>query len=318
MDARVQAMRHRGWNCVAATLAPMNTTRAPAVSAAVTASTVHLPEGSWSTVLDALCARFAQIPRSVWVSRITRGMVRDDQGAAMDLRTPYRAHMTVHYQREVADEPRIPGVEIILHADADLVVVDKPHFLPVVPAGRFVEQSLLRRLLRTLGNGDLVPLHRIDRLTAGLVLFSVNRASRGAYQALFRQRQIEKRYVALAPPLPNLAFPLVRRTRIVRGEPFFRMREIPGTPNAETRIEVLSREGTLWRYGLSPLTGRKHQLRVHMAALGAAIANDPWYPALTEAASDDGAHPLRLLAERLAFVDPLSGAHRVFRSCLNL
>lgn len=303
---------------MAATLAPMNLPRASRVSADVTASTVHLPEGHWATVLDALCARFAQIPRSAWVGRIARGTVRDAQGQAIDLHTPYRAHMAVHYQREVTEEPRIAGKETIIYTDADLVVVDKPHFLPVVPAGRFVEQSLLRRLLRTLGNGDLVPLHRIDRLTAGLVLFSANRASRGAYQALFRQRRIDKRYVALAPPLPGLAFPLERHTRIVRGEPFFRMREAPGAANAETHIEVLAREGALWRYGLSPLTGRKHQLRVHMAALGAAIANDPWYPLPGAAAPDDTAHPLQLLAEQLAFVDPLTGGRRVFRSQLQL
>jgi tRNA pseudouridine32 synthase / 23S rRNA pseudouridine746 synthase len=282
------------------------------------ASTVHLPPGDWPTVLDALCARFVHVAREAWLQRMARGAVTDAQGVALTAQTPYREGLCIHYQREVADEVAIPFEASVLHVDADLVVVDKPHFLPVMPAGRFVEHTVLRRLVRTLGNPELVPLHRIDRLTAGLVLFSANRATRDAYQALFRERRVAKRYLACAPPLPNAAWPLLHRSRLVPGEPFFRMGEVPGTANSETRIEPLSRDGELWRYALYPLTGRKHQLRVHMAALGAPIANDPWYPHLTAVAADDWRHPLRLLAQRLAFVDPLSGEQRTFESRLPL
>ena len=211
-------------------------------------------------------------------------------------------------------------METILYADAHLVVADKPHFLPVVPAGRFVRETLLARMVRRLGNADLVPLHRIDRDTAGLVLFSADPATRTAYHDLFRLRRIDKGYEALAPALPALEREsvLVRRSRLLPGEPFFRMREATaaeaGADNSETRIEVMEKGGPVWRYALSPVTGRKHQLRVHMAALGAPILNDPMYPALLERADDDHSRPLQLLAKSLAFVDPLSGTKRRFES----
>ena len=183
-----------------------------------------------------------------------------------------------------------------------------------MPAGRFVEETLLHRLSATLGTADLVPLHRIDRGTAGLVMLSLNRASRSMYQALFRDHRIEKCYEALAAPLPALDFPLVRRSRIVPGEPFFRMREAEGMANSESRIEPIDRDNARWRYALRPVTGRKHQLRVHMAALGAAIDNDSFYPDLSAEADDDFELPLKLLARSLRFVDPISGAPRRFES----
>ena len=282
------------------------------------ASTVHLPVGDWASVLDALCGCFPAISRERWLDRIARGRVLDDQGMPIVADSPYRTGLRIHYYREVMDETPIPFVETVLHVDAHLVVVDKPHFLPVAPVGRFVEQTLLRRLVRRLGNPQLVPLHRIDRATAGLVMFSANPASRAAYQSLFRERRIDKGYEALASPLPALAFPLCLRSRLVRGEPFFRMRETAGEPNSETRIEVIERAQACWRYALHPVTGRKHQLRVHMAALGAPILHDPLYPELAEPAADDHRHPLQLLAQTLAFVDPLSGEPRSFRSRLTL
>ena len=281
-------------------------------------STVHLPAGTWTGVLDALCAHFPAISREQWLDRIARGRVLDGHGVAISPDAPYREGMRIHYYREVADETEIPFTETVLHMDEHLVVTDKPHFLPVTPAGGFVEQTLLRRLIRRLDNPHLVPLHRIDRATAGLVLFSANPTSRAAYQALFRERQIAKRYEALAAPLPEIGFPLCRSSRIVRGEPFFRMSEIAGEPNSETRIEVIERGATHWRYALHPVSGRKHQLRVHMAALGAAIMHDTCYPELAERAADDYSRPLKLLAQELAFVDPLSGESRRFRSELTL
>lgn len=278
------------------------------------ASTVHLPPGDWTTVLDALAARFPGIDRATWRERIVRGRVLGADGQAIALDAPYHAGACIRYFREVPDEAPIPLAETVLHADAQLVVADKPPLLPVAPTGRWVEETLLRRLQRRLGNPDLVPLHRIDRATRGVVLFSANPATRGAYQALFRERRIVKRYEALAPALPGLVFPLERRSRIERGEPFFRMHEVPGDANAITRIEVLERTGETWRYALYPRTGRKHQLRVHMAALGAPIRGDAWYPALTEEAPDDAAPRLCLLAQALDFADPLSGEARHFES----
>ncbi|MDD1963731.1 pseudouridine synthase [Pseudomonas putida] len=282
------------------------------------ASTLYLPPGPWLTVLDCLCDHFRAIGREQWLDRIARGRVLDGEGQPIALDLPYREGLRIHYFREVPNEVPIPVQETILYADEHLVVADKPHFLPVTPAGEYVEQTLLRRLIRTLDNPNLVPLHRIDRHTAGLVLFSANKQSRSAYQALFPTRQIDKSYEAIAKALPEVEFPRVHKSRLVDGEPFFRMQEGPGQSNTETRIEVRERQGELWRYGLYPVTGKKHQLRVHMAALGAAICNDPFYPDVLKDVLDDYDRPLKLLAQGLRFVDPVTGQERVFESRIKL
>ena len=278
------------------------------------ASTLQLPPGAWPTVLDCLCERFPAVARSQWLERMARGRVVDGDGRCLTPESPYRVGLEVHYYREVADEVPIPFDEVVLHGDADLLVADKPHFLPVTPAGAHVHETLLGRLIRRTGNPALAPLHRIDRDTAGLVLFSANPDSRARYQALFRERRIEKSYEAMAPALPNVEFPCTRSSRMAAGEPFFRMQEIEGPANSETRIDVVARGDGCWRYALTPITGRKHQLRVHMAALGAPIANDGMYPSLCHRAAGDYSEPLQLLARRLSFVDPVSGVERRFSS----
>lgn len=282
------------------------------------ASTLYLPPGSWATVLDCLCERFSAISREQWLDRIVRGKVLDGNGLPIAVDLAYREGLRIHYFREVPNETPIPVQEAILYADEHLVVADKPHFLPVTPAGEYVEQTLLRRLIRTLDNPDLVPLHRIDRHTAGLVLFSANKQTRSPYQALFPTRQIEKRYEAIAPALAHLTFPCVHKSRLVDGEPFFRMQEAEGPANTETRVEVSERRGEHWRYALFPVTGKKHQLRVHMAALGAGICNDPFYPNVIKDAVDDYDNPLKLLAQGLRFTDPVTGQERVFESRIML
>ncbi|SEN07886.1 tRNA pseudouridine32 synthase / 23S rRNA pseudouridine746 synthase [Pseudomonas sp. ok272] len=282
------------------------------------ASTLYLPSGNWSTVLDCLCEHFSAIGREQWLDRIARGRVLDAQGRGIAVDLAYREGLRIHYFREVPDEKHIPVVETILYADEHLVVADKPHFLPVTPAGEYVEQTLLRRLIRRLDNPHLVPLHRIDRHTAGLVLFSANPASRSAYQSLFPTRKIDKHYEAIARALPDLSFPRVHKSRLVDGEPFFRMQEGPGASNTETAIEVVETRADLWRYALFPVTGKKHQLRVHMAALGAGICNDPFYPDVVKDAVDDYANPLKLLAKGLRFIDPLNGSERTFESQISL
>ena len=280
--------------------------------AGVPPSRLQLPRGPWATVLEALCARFPQVGEATWRDRFARGRVLGADGLALDVEAGYRAGMEIRYFREVADEPAIPHAERVLHVDAHLVVAWKPHFLPVAPTGAYVRETLLTRLAGRLGNPALVPLHRIDRDTAGLVLFSADPASRARYHALFRERRIRKHYLALAPPLPGLAFPRVHRSRLERGEPFFRVREAPGVANSETVVEVAARGEDTWTYRLEPVTGRKHQLRVHMAALGAPILHDRLYPQLQAPGVDDPARPLRLCAHSLAFDDPVSGEARHF------
>ena len=279
-------------------------------------SRIALPPGGWPSVLDFLCERFPAVSRDTWEDRMARGLVEAD-GQAVDRLTPYRPGDVITYRREVPAEPRIPFEETIVHQDDDLVVVDKPHFLPVMPAGRYVEETLSVRLVRRLGNPDLVALHRLDRGTAGLVVFSARPSSRDAYTRLFRERAIAKTYEALAPPLPGVAFPLAHCSRIVRGEPFFRMREVEGPANATTHVDVIERGEKAWRYRLEPVTGRKHQLRVHMAALGAPILGDPVYPALREEPADFS-EPLQLLARELSFIDPFTGEERRFLSLRSL
>jgi len=277
-------------------------------------SRLQLPSGTWATLLDGLCARFPRIDRAQWESRFARGRVLDAQGRALAPDQAWQVGLEIQYFREVAEEPVIPFLETVLHEDAHLLVADKPHFLPVTPAGAHVRETLLARLVARIGNADLVPLHRLDRLTAGLVLFSTRPDSRDAYQRLFRERRIHKTYEALAPALPGRTFPLERHSRLVAGEPFFRMAEVPGEPNARTRIEVIDTDGPIWRYRLHPESGRKHQLRVHMAALGAPIQGDDLYPVLRTAGEGDAAAPLQLLAQALAFIDPLTGEPRHFSS----
>lgn len=281
-------------------------------------SHLQLAPGNWVSLLDGLCARFPRIPRNQWLERFARGRVQALDGTPLQPQQPWRVGMEIRYFREVAQEPVIPFAAQVLYQDDELLVADKPHFLPVIPAGRYVRETLLARLLAATGNRDLVPLHRIDRGTAGLVLFSSNRRTRAAYQQLFRNGGIDKGYEALAPALPEMAFPHERFSRIERGEPFFRMVERDGPANAHSRIRVIERMGALWRYGLEPVTGRKHQLRVHMAAVGAPICGDDCYPEPRPRGSDDYSAPLQLLARRLAFIDPLDGRQHEFHSARRL
>lgn len=253
-----------------------------------------------------------------WRSRFERALVLDAHHQPLPSDTPHQPGVRIHYFREIADEADIPFYETILYQDEHLLVVDKPHFLPVIPTGAYVTQTLLHRLMLRLDNQELQPLHRLDRHTAGLVLFSTQRSSRSRYQRLFQDRGIDKRYEAIAPALPQLTFPHQRSSRIERGERFFLSREVAGIANAHTEIEVLERRGALWRYGLNPISGKKHQLRLHMAALDAPICNDCFYPRVNDDLTNDYQRPLQLLAKELRFIDPVSRIEHHFRSQLTL
>lgn len=284
----------------------------------VAPSFIILPAGCKGTLLDFLTQQFPAISRAVWQSRLARGEVVDDRGIAMQAGTACRQNARIFYYRELPPETPIPFEETVLHVDDRLLVVDKPHFLPVTPTGRFLQETLLVRLRRKTGLTHLSPIHRLDRETAGVMLFSVDPASRGRYQSLFQQRAVGKVYEALAGPLPGVDFPLTYRSRMVDGTPFFRMQEVPGAPNSETVITPIETRGAHVLYRLEPLTGRKHQLRLHMASLGIPIVNDAFYPQALPCKADDVSAPLKLLSRSVCFIDPLTGQTRHFASRLAL
>lgn len=282
----------------------------------VSASRVGLPHGRWKTLGEFFAIRFPDVPAHRWHERAARGEVVDERGHCLSPESPYRGGAAIYYYRERAVEAPIPFDEKILFLNDELLVVDKPHFLPVTPGGRFLRETLLVRLKKSTGIATLTPIHRLDRETAGVMMLSVNPDTRSLWQSLFRQRAVEKRYEALAavPATLALSFPVERRSRLVRDAQFFRMCEIAGEPNAHTRIEWLARRGDHALYQLLPFTGKMHQLRVHMNALGLPLLNDGFYPVARPAGADDFSKPLKLLAKSLSFADPLSGEQRYFES----
>jgi tRNA pseudouridine32 synthase/23S rRNA pseudouridine746 synthase len=265
-------------------------------------------------MLDFFEQRFPSISRALWQQRMEQGLVIDERGFAVAPESAYQPHQRAYYYRAVAAEPRIPFEEVVLYQDDHLVVADKPHFLPVVPSGNYLAETLLLRLRQKLGLPALVPIHRIDRDTAGLVLFSVQPTSRAAYSALFAKRQVKKTYEAIAPWRSDLNLPLTRESRIVEAGHFMLQHEVSGQTNAITHIDVLEVQGAVARYALSPVTGKRHQLRVHMTALGMPIFGDGLYPELTPEGQIDYQRPLQLLARSIEFTDPLGGQLRHFES----
>lgn len=290
------------------------------IVAGVAPSSQTLPAGQWKTILDFLIEHYPRVSRETWTSRMLKGEVVDETAARLQPTSAYRIGARVFYYRELEQETRIPFAEVIIYQDQDLLVVDKPHFLPIVPSGRYLQETLLVRL-RNQGQVDsLVPIHRLDRETAGIVLFSLNPKTRGHYTSLFRERKVLKVYEALTAVTSGDSrdFPITRRSRLVPGEPFFRMREMPGKANSETLINLVAHESGIARYELRAQTGKKHQLRVHLAALGIPILNDRLYPdeVFVEHSDreDDFSKPLQLLARSIEFRDPLSGRDCFFES----
>lgn len=294
----------------------------------VSPSCVALPRmrvPPWPTLLDFLAERLPGVDRAEWQTRLAAGEVMGEDGRPLPADTPYLGGCRVFYWRQLPDEAPIPFHERVVFRDAHLVVADKPHFLPVTPGGRYVRETLLVRLKQALDLPDLSPLHRIDRETAGLVAFCVRPQDRDAYQRLFRERRVHKTYEAIAPTAASLAWPLVRRSHLLEDEQaFYRMREAGPdenrAPNSETRIEPVETRGDWTLYRLTPVTGQRHQLRVHLNALGPPIAGDQFYPRTRRGPDEreDYALPLQLLARSLAFVDPVTGQDRRFESVLAL
>lgn len=281
----------------------------------VAPSRVYLPPGPWATLGDFLRERFPHVPEDILSARLARGDIVDGAGVAQQAAQPYRPQGWLWYYREVPDEVAVPFALELLYRDESLVVVDKPHFLASTPGGRYLRETALTRLREQLALPQLSPMHRLDRETAGVLLFCADPARRGAYQTLFQSRAVDKEYEAWAPWRADLSFPLRHRSRVEAVPGRFVMQEVEGEANSETRVELLGRRGEWAHYRLHPLTGRKHQLRVHMNALGMPICHDRYYPVCVAAdAEEDMSRPLQLLARAIAFTDPFSGEVHRFES----
>lgn len=277
---------------------------------------MRLPAGGpGATVREHLVLRLAADPAQIDALFTAGGIVGAD-GRPVPPDTPYAPGLCVWFHREMPAETPVPFPLRVVHQDEHLVVVDKPHFLATTPRGGHVRQTALARLRHELGLPRLTAAHRLDRLTAGLVLFTVRPEERGAYQTLFRDRRVHKEYEAVAPYDPALGPPRTVRSRIVKERGTLTAKEVEGEPNAVTRVELLAhRADGLGRYRLVPGTGQTHQLRVHMNALRVPILGDPLYPEVTAPApAGDFRRPLQLLARELAFTDPVTGAERRFTS----
>ncbi|MFK4762950.1 pseudouridine synthase [Microbacterium sp. ZW T5_45] len=289
----------------------------------VGATRLHVPlTGEWPTVSAYMVARFFHLDAERLLVRFDRGEIVARDGSPLRRDTPLGAEEFVWYYREPPVERDIPFEVQLRHQDRDLVVVDKPHFLPTTPGGKFLQNSALVRLRNLLGIPELTPIHRLDRATAGLLMFSARPDTRGAYQLMFENRKVQKVYEAVSDRPSNWSpevFPLVYRNHIVKHRGEVRVQvDDSREPNAETLIEVLSSDEHVVHTLLRPHSGKMHQLRVHLASLGLGIRNDGFYPTLLPEEPDDFSRPLQLLARELHFTDPLSGEARMFVSGLRL
>ncbi|WP_409465565.1 RluA family pseudouridine synthase [Amycolatopsis sp. GA6-003] len=275
---------------------------------------LRLPEeGPWTTLLEHLVERLPRVAPARIEEMLHQQRIHGENGP-LGIDAAYVPGSFIWFHRDLPDEVPVPFDVSVLHRDEHLLVVDKPHFLATIPRGRHVLETALVRLRRSLDLPALSPAHRLDRVTAGLVMFVITPSARGAYQTMFRDRLVHKEYEAIAPYDPALELPRVVRSRIVKERGVLAAQEIPGPPNAESTVELLEHRDGLGRYRLTPATGRTHQLRVHMCSLGIPILGDDFYPELHEKPLDDFTKPLQLLAKVLEFDDPLTGEHRRFTS----
>ena len=192
-------------------------------SEGVSASRVYLPaDQAHLNLLQFFIEQFPHISGDEWGQRFDEGLILDQDGQALAANSPYLPNTHLLYFRRLAREPNIPFEERILFQDEHILVADKPHFLPVTPSGLYLHQTLLNRLKKRTGIQTLSPIHRIDRDTAGLVIFSVKPDERAQYQNLFRDRVVNKVYEAIAPYSEGLEkkLPLIYQSRLEESEHF--------------------------------------------------------------------------------------------------
>ncbi|MEB3752850.1 pseudouridylate synthase [Acinetobacter sp. MD2(2019)] len=285
----------------------------------VTASKVHLPKQLKATfIYDFLCEKFPHISTTEWQQRFQDGLILNAAGEVLSITQKYQTQQHIYYYRHLAKEVLVPFEHEILFENDHLMVVDKPHFLTMSPTGQYVQETLLVRLKQQTNNPQLTPIHRLDRETAGVVLFSKQPETRSVYQNLFAAHLVHKSYHAIAAFNTTLQFPCQTAFKMQKGQPFYTMQIVAGEPNSETKIELLEHNAHWGKYLLKPKTGKQHQLRVHLNALGIPILNDPFYPIVKHKDEDDFSQPLQLLAKEIYFVDPITKQKMAFFSTKNL
>jgi tRNA pseudouridine32 synthase/23S rRNA pseudouridine746 synthase len=286
----------------------------------VSASKVFLPHDiSAPTIFAYLCQHFPHIQSSEWQQRFSDELIYAANGEKLKIDSIYTPNSHIFYYRFLAQEIYVPFQHEILYENDDLLVVDKPHFLTMTPTGQYVQETLLVRLKKQTGYEALTPIHRLDRETAGVVLFCKKPECRGIYQQLFADRKVQKIYHAIAAYRSEIIFPQTLQLHMEKGNPFYTMQtNAEKAQNTETFIELLEHNQQHAKYRLQPKTGKQHQLRVHLNYLGLPILNDPFYPMVAHKADDDFSQPLQLLAKEIYFIDPILNQKMCFSSNFEL
>lgn len=294
------------------------------------------------TIADYLVARFYPNDPQIIHARFNTGEVRLDDGTILSSDSPYMPGERIWYFRELADEPQLPSDMPVLYEDEHVLAIDKPHFLPTTPRGSYIAQTALTKLRVREQNPLLIPIHRLDRPTAGVLLFAKTVQARRPFQMMFQHRQASKTYRAVAPVPSDVTAAeqalstegLQVRSHIQKIRDQLQVQQLSEQecaaqgvePNTLTTVKILRTftpsaqavEG--WRaepalnkkqewalYDLEPHTGKTHQLRAHLNLLGSPILGDVLYPQVLPDTPDRPEYPLQLLAYSLHFEHPITG-----------